>query len=91
MIWTKIHRYGAYALAGAALFGAGAISSTAQYGLPSLWSKAAQVPHLQAENRAIRGDQTHSKTDAPDASPSLGGDINCPMKNGALWRPPLAL
>lgn len=88
MIWTKIHRYGVYALAGAALFGAGSISSTAQYGLPSLWNKAAQVPHLQAENRAIRGAQTHSKANRPTDSIDIPGGINCPMQQGG-WRPPM--
>lgn len=91
MIWTNIHRYAVYALVGAALFGAGAVSSTANYNLPGLWNKAAQVPRLQAENRAIKSTQTHSKSGSQSEQvPSMDG-INCPMRNGALWRPPMAL
>lgn len=88
MMWARIHRYGVYALAGGALFGAGSVSSTVQFGVPRLWHTAAQVPALVAENHVLKGQATHSKTDSPEADPTYPRGINCPLpQNG--WRPPM--
>lgn len=91
MIWTKIHRWGVYGIAGAVLFGAGAVSSTAQYGLPRLWKASSEVPMLRAENQGLRVQlaPTRSKTDAPtDNMASPDGITTCPVQQNG-WHPPM--
>lgn len=89
MIWDKIHRYGILALAGAAFFGAGVSAGTANYAVPGLWEKAAQlvhvqtvtIPKLKATIKAKTGDEANQKAERPQPG------CNCPERAG--WRPPM--